>query len=99
MERVFINFISICSPWRMSFLTDQQCHYYVIFAFKIMTAYKQFITAVGKLLGGDDEMKKRAEEIVAFETKLAKVRTLMISSFFKLCKYVMTACDSVFGIF
>lgn len=47
-----------------------------------MTAYKQFITAVGKLLGGDDEMKKRAEEIVAFETKLAKVRTL---------NYVMTA--------
>lgn len=83
----------------MSFLADQQCHYYVIFAFKIMTAYKQFITAVGKLLGGDDEMKKRAEEIVAFETKLAKVRTLMIGSFFKLCKYVMTACDSVFGIF
>lgn len=40
---------------------------------KIMTAYKQFITAVGKLLGGDDEMKKRAEEIVAFETKLAKI--------------------------
>ena len=51
-----------------------------------MTAYKQFITAVGKLLGGDDEMKKRAEEIVAFETKLAKVRTLMIRCFFKLCK-------------
>lgn len=48
------------------------------FAFKIMTAYKQFITAVGKLLGGDDEMKKRAEEIVAFETKLAKVRTLKV---------------------
>lgn len=57
------------------------------FVFKIMTAYKQFITAVGKLLGGDDEMKKRAEEIVAFETKLAKVSgTLMIHYFFKPCK-------------
>ena len=59
---------------------------FVIFAFKIMTAYKQFITAVGKLLGGDDEMKKRAEEIVAFEKKLAKVTTLMIGWVFKLCK-------------
>ena len=50
-----------------------------------MTAYKQFITAVGKLLGGDDEMMKRAEEIVAFETKLAKVTTLMIRSFVIAC--------------
>lgn len=40
---------------------------------KIIKAYKQFITAIGKLLGGDDEMEKRAEEIVDFETKLAKV--------------------------
>ena len=40
---------------------------------KIMKAYKQFITTVGKLLGGDDQMEKRAEEIVAFEKKLAKV--------------------------
>lgn len=38
-----------------------------------MKAYKQFITAVGKLLGGDDDMEKRADEIVAFEKKLAKV--------------------------
>lgn len=38
-----------------------------------MKAYKQFITAVGKLLGGDDEMEKRAEEIIEFEKKLAKV--------------------------
>ena len=43
---------------------------------KIMKAYKQFITTVGKLLGGDDQMEKRAEEIVAFEKKLAKVRLL-----------------------
>jgi len=70
----------------MPFLNDQKCHAFVIFAFKIMTAYKQFITAVGKLLGGDDEMKKRAEEIVAFEKKLAKVTTIMIRWFFKLCK-------------
>jgi len=66
----------ILQHFGMSFLIDCQCHEYVIFAFKIMTAYKQFITAVGKLLGGDDEMKTRAEEIVAFETKLAKVTTL-----------------------
>ena len=46
----------------------------VMFALiKIMKAYKQFITTVGKLLGGDDQMEKRAEEIVAFEKKLAKV--------------------------
>ena len=43
---------------------------------KIMKAYKQFITTVGKLLGGDDQMEIRAEEIVAFEKKLAKVRLL-----------------------
>lgn len=43
------------------------------FTIKIMKAYKQFITAVGKLLGGDDDMEKRADEIVAFEKKLAKV--------------------------
>ena len=43
------------------------------FNFKIIKAYKQFITAVGKLLGGDEKMEKRAEEIVAFETKLANV--------------------------
>ena len=48
-----------------------------------MTAYKQFITAVGKLLGGDDEMKKRAEEIVAFETKLAKVKNAYDSLLFQ----------------
>ena len=49
----------------------------VMFALiKIMKAYKQFITTVGKLLGGDDQMEKRAEEIVAFEKKLAKVRLL-----------------------
>ena len=48
-----------------------------------MTAYKQFITAVGKLLGGDDEMKKRAEEIVAFETKLAKVKNAYDSPLFQ----------------
>ena len=47
-----------------------------VISFKIMAAYKQFITAVGKLLGGDDEMKKRAEEIVEFEKKLAKVTTI-----------------------
>ena len=49
----------------------------VMFALiKIMKAYKQFITTIGKLLGGDDQMEKRAEEIVAFEKKLAKVRLL-----------------------
>lgn len=46
---------------------------YTFFTTKIMKAYKQFITAVGKLLGGDDEMEKRAEEIIEFEKKLAKV--------------------------
>lgn len=51
-----------------------------------MEAYKKFIIAVGKLLGGDDEMAKRAEEIVAFEKKLAKVRTL-------------TECSSVSNIY
>ena len=66
----------------MSLLIDQRCHDFVFFAFKIMTAYKQFITAVGKLLGGDDEMKKRAEEIVAFEKKLAKVTTNTNDSLF-----------------
>ena len=44
-----------------------------VFVIKIMKAYKQFITTVGKLLGGDKEMEKRAEEIIALETKLAKV--------------------------
>ena len=85
----------------MSFLIDCQCLEYVIFAFKIMTAYKQFITAVGKLLGGDDEMKTRAEEIVAFETKLAKVTTLWFARFSSLASnYVMTARRySAFGIF
>jgi len=44
-----------------------------IFVIKIIKAYKQFITAVGKLLGGDDKMEKYAEEIIDFEMKLAKV--------------------------
>lgn len=44
-----------------------------VFVIKIMKAYKQFITTVGKLLGGDKEMEKRAEEIIALEKKLAKV--------------------------
>lgn len=52
---------------------------------KIMKAYKQFITTVGKLLGGDDQMEKRAEEIVAFEKKLAKVR--LIATQFSLHDY------------
>ena len=56
------------------------------FALKIMKAYKKFIIAVGKLLGGDDEMTKLAEEIVAFEKKLAKVRML-------------TECSSVSNIY
>lgn len=38
-----------------------------------MKAYKQFIIDVGKLLGGDADMAKRAEEIIEFERKLAKV--------------------------
>ena len=38
-----------------------------------MKAYKQFIIDVGKLLGGDADMPKRAEEIIEFERKLAKV--------------------------
>lgn len=38
-----------------------------------MKAYKQFIIDVGKLLGGDADMVKRAEEIIEFERKLAKV--------------------------
>lgn len=58
----------------------------VMFALiKIMKAYKQFITTVGKLLGGDDQMEKRAEEIVAFEKKLAKVR--LITTQFSLHDY------------
>lgn len=52
--------------------------FFICIELKIMTAYKKFITAVGKLLGGDDKMAKRAEEIVAFETKLAKVRTSIL---------------------
>lgn len=40
---------------------------------KIMKAYKQFIIEVGKLLGLDADMEKRAEEIIEFEKKLAKV--------------------------
>ncbi|XP_074621109.1 endothelin-converting enzyme homolog [Acropora palmata] len=40
---------------------------------KIMKAYKQFIIDVGKLLGGDSDMAKRAEDIIEFERKLAKV--------------------------
>ena len=38
-----------------------------------MKAYKQFIIDVGKLLGGDSDMAKRAEDIIEFERKLAKV--------------------------
>lgn len=38
-----------------------------------MKAYKQFIIDVGKLLGGDADMAKRADEIIEFERKLAKV--------------------------
>ena len=38
-----------------------------------MKAYKQFIIEVGKLLGLDADMEKRAEEIIEFEKKLAKV--------------------------
>ena len=43
------------------------------FSIKIMKAYKQFIIEVGKLLGLDADMEKRAEEIIEFEKKLAKV--------------------------
>ena len=49
------------------------CHVYFL---QIIKAYKQFIVDVGKLLGGDDDIEKEAEELVAFERELANVRLL-----------------------
>ena len=53
-----------------------------------MKAYKQFIIDVGKLLGGDADMAKRAEEIIEFERKLAKV-----CSIFKYYRQIKQSLD------
>jgi len=64
--------------------------------FQVLIAYLDYMTRVGELLGGGDDVRELMTEVLEFEVRLANVSTIIILGWISKSSNQYTSCTNIF---